>query len=87
LRAAYQLLGIELEIIPLPAKRALLEAEKGNNYDTELARIEQAEKLLTNFVRIPVSLREIGTVAVASKNLKALSSQLGVESLSNYRVA
>jgi polar amino acid transport system substrate-binding protein len=87
LRAAYQLLGIELEIIPLPAKRALLEAEKGNTYDAELARIEQAEKLLTNFVRIPVSLREIGTVAVASKDLKALSSQLGVESLSNYRVA
>jgi hypothetical protein len=57
----------------------LLEAEKENTYDAELARIEQAKKLLTNFVRILVSLREIGTVAVASKDLKALSSQLGVE--------
>jgi hypothetical protein len=86
-RAAYQLLDIEMEISALPAKRALLEAEKGNIYDAELGRIEQAEKVLTNFIRIPVTLREITSVAIASKDLKNLSGQRGIANLKNYQVA
>ena len=87
MRAAYQLLDIELEITPLPAKRALLETENGNTYDAELGRIKQAETLLTNFVRIPVILRDIGLVAITVRGLKNLSDHLGLVNLRDYRVA
>ncbi|MFT6029046.1 MAG: polar amino acid transport system substrate-binding protein [Oleiphilaceae bacterium] len=86
-RAAYQLLDIELEIYLLPAKRALIEAEKSNTYDAVLARIKNAEKQLPSFVRIPVKLRELNVVAVASRKFNNLSGQQGIANLKNYNIA
>lgn len=83
LKAAYRLLNITINITPLPAKRALLEAEQGTLFDAELARIKEAESLLSNFIRIPVVLRTISSVAVTSEE----TTPLKAEDFSQYRTA
>lgn len=85
-RAAYEMLGIKLEITPLPAQRSLVEAQENIVFDAELARVVQAESQLTNLIRIPVSLKEISLVAVAHNKLQGLSGQQGIESLEQFRV-
>tara|TARA_R110001592_G_scaffold103298_1_gene291121 strand:- start:3938 stop:4630 length:693 start_codon:yes stop_codon:yes gene_type:complete len=87
IKAAYQQLDISLEITMLPAERAFLEAEKSDVYDAELGRIKAAGDRLTNFIRIPVSLIELGLIAVGSAKIKNIGGPTGIKNLKNYRVA
>lgn len=53
---AYQELDINPQIVRMPAKRALAESSKNSWVDAELVRVAEAEKILPNFIRIPVPL-------------------------------
>jgi hypothetical protein len=59
----YRRLGHEMKLIPLPGKRSIVEANKGN-VDGELIRIKLSEKLLPNLTRIPTSIDSIRVVAI-----------------------
>lgn len=64
---AYQELDINPQIVRMPAKRALAESSKNSWVDAELVRVAEAEKILPNFIRIPVPLM---TLKVSSYSLK-----------------
>ena len=52
----YQNLGFEVQIVGMPAQRALVESGKNTWVDAELARVPAAEKLLPDFIRVPAPL-------------------------------
>lgn len=56
---AYRQVGIDAKIQYLPAKRALLEAQKNKRFDAELARIAMAGSGLQHMLRVPVAVHEI----------------------------
>ncbi len=66
LKKAYQQAGMEIELKRLPAKRSLVDANRGV-YDGELARVRNIEKMAPNLVRIPVSVYTTNVV-VFTKN-------------------
>ena len=57
---AYQLIGANVEILHMPAKRSLHEAATNSVVDAELARIQVAQASLPNFIRITEPLYSVG---------------------------
>lgn len=62
LRTAYERLGIAVEGRPLPAARALAEADAGNS-DGEVNRIAEIENAHPELIRIPVAVNVLDGVA------------------------
>ena len=56
---AYNNIGYQVEIVRMPAKRALHEANISQWVDGELARVEIAGKVLKNHIKIPIPLYSI----------------------------
>lgn len=81
---AYSNLNIKTEIVHLPAKRALIEAQKNTWVDGELVRIDSAKDQLPNYYKIPVKLMEID-VAIYSNLPK--STMFSWKNLTNYKIA
>lgn len=80
---AYQELNIQVEIIRMPAKRALAESSKNTWVDAELARVAEAEVYLPNFIRIATPLMTAGVNSYSLKNDIDISDW---QSLKNYHV-
>jgi len=80
---AYALMGYQIEVIKLPAKRALYQAKNDSTIDGELLRVENAEQWLPNHIRIPVPIVNI-EVAAYVKNFQVDIS--GWQSLSPYKL-
>jgi len=80
---AYALMGYEVEIIKLPAKRALYQAKSDSSIDGELLRVESAEQWLPDHIRIPMPIVNI-EVAAYVKNVHFEVS--GWSSLSPYKL-
>ena len=71
--SAYQQLGIDVEIIKLPAKRALIEANNSEWVDAELGRAGEAQGFLKDYIKLPVELFFVDVVAVSREAIKSLS--------------
>lgn len=59
----YSRLGYRIEITKLPNRRALYEASNRDWVDGELARVKDAEHLLSSHIRIPVPVAKIAASA------------------------
>ena len=62
---AYKNIGIDVEIIPLPAKRSLMEALHSDWVDAELGRVADAQKFLISYLKVPVPLFYADVVAIS----------------------
>lgn len=80
---AYQQLGIAAEIIRMPAKRSLIEASKNTWVDAELARVEAAQGILNDYIKVPFALRTFDILAYSNDKLFSISSWAG---LRDYKV-
>mgnify|MGYP000429725579 CR=1 FL=1 len=80
---AYALMGYQIEIVKLPAKRALYQAKSDSSIDGELLRVKSGEKWLPNHIRIPVPIVKI-EVAAYVKGIQFEVS--GWPSLSPYKL-
>jgi len=65
LRHAYQSLGLELEVLRMPAERSLISANQGDS-DGELYRRAGLESRYPNLLRVPVVLARYEIVAFAT---------------------
>lgn len=65
---AFARLGLELEVIKLPAERALVNANKGIE-DGNLLRIAGLEKIYPNLVRVPEKLMDTEFVGYSLKDI------------------
>jgi len=84
LKEAYSRLGIEIIIEYYPAKRSLILANEGKEYDGELHRIIGMEKRFPNLVRVPVFIYLLEGMVVSKKiNFEVK----GWESLKPYTIA
>ena len=79
----YQKLNIKTEIVRMPAKRAFVTALKSDWVDAELARIAAVEKLLPDYIRVPISLLALDINSYSVKPEVEISSW---QSLSGYKV-
>jgi len=77
---AYKALNIEVNIIRMPAKRALAESSKNTWVDAELARVADAEKYLPNFIKIPVPLMAMKVSAYSLNTYVDISSWQSLQS-------
>jgi polar amino acid transport system substrate-binding protein len=82
--AAYSRIGLKLDVVRLPAKRALPDANEGK-YDGELYRIKEIGQEFPNLQMVPTSIGSIEFVAYGSK--KANLHITSWDSLKNYRLA
>lgn len=82
LTVVYQRAGIEMEIVPLPAKRAAYEVGSGYK-DGELMRIESYQADKTNLYKIPYPLGYVTTQLYVHKGL----IDFNLDALSSYRLA
>ncbi|WP_432460592.1 substrate-binding periplasmic protein [Agarivorans sp. QJM3NY_25] len=57
--SAYAIMGYKIELLGMPAKRALRQARDNPNIDAELARSQLVENYLTNYIRIPVPVKTL----------------------------
>ena len=64
---AYKNIGIDAEIMHLPAKRSLLEALHSGWVDAELGRVADAQEFLTSYLKVPVPLFYADVVAVSTQ--------------------
>ena len=84
----YQNIGYQVEIIKMPAKRAMHEAIHGQWLDGVVGRTALSEKLLKDYIRIPVAL---GSVSIHAYFLSGtLTQPEGIGSwadLRDYKVA
>ncbi len=81
---AYHNLGINIEVVYLPAQRAIAEAKKNTWVDAELFRIESATNVLPQYIKVPTKLFEMDVIAYSNNRSIVLN---GWNSLKNYRVA
>ena len=85
---AYQDIGYRVEVVPMPAKRAMHEAVHGEWVDGVVGRAEMAAEILNHFIRIPVAIGQVEIFAYfrqdAEKELAAIDSWA---QLSRYQVA
>jgi polar amino acid transport system substrate-binding protein len=65
---AFAKIGRKAKIVPLPAERSLINANRGIN-DGDLLRVEGIDKLYPNLVRVPVRLIDFEFVAFARQAL------------------
>jgi polar amino acid transport system substrate-binding protein len=70
---AFNRIGREAKIVPMPAERSLINANRGIN-DGDLLRVEGIEKLYTNLVRVPVRLIDFEFVAFTKQALPPFST-------------
>lgn len=71
IQKAYTKIGYKVEIVQMPAVRAIKESNSGELVDGEVARTMFAQKFMTKQIRIPVSLGKIDISAfVKNKDLK-----------------
>ena len=82
--AAYNNLNYNTEFYYLPISRGLVEAQKNTWVDAELGRVESAQYILTDFIKVPV---KIFTTDVVAYYLSPSMTVNGWESLSKYRIA
>lgn len=82
-RKAYENIGVEISILPLPGTRALIVANKGEAVDGELFRISGIEKVHTNLIPIEVALHKSEWM-VYTKNKEFQVN--GWESLKPYKI-
>ncbi len=68
LKQAYEKLGVSMELVRLPASRALIEANNGVQIDGELIRIAGLAKQYPNLVQIPVMIANF-KISVFSKTI------------------
>lgn len=83
LREAYAKMGLDIDTKPLPAKRALIHANKGE-VDGELFRIGGIEKTNTNLVQVPVAINQLDGMVMTHGEIFEVK---GWESLKPYRIA
>ncbi|WDE12603.1 substrate-binding periplasmic protein [Thalassomonas haliotis] len=85
---AYNNIGYQVEIVKMPAKRAIHEAVYGDWVDGEVGRTALAGELMTNYTPIDVPLGTLEIYAYFLKDrLKATLNASDWLSLSGYRVA
>lgn len=85
---AYNNIGYQVEIVKMPAKRAIHEAVHGDWVDGEVGRTALAGKLMTNYTPIDVPLGTLEIYAYFLRNdLKTAMNVSDWQSLSGYRVA
>ena len=67
-KQAYKELGYNVKFEKLPAGRSILESNRLDIYDAELARVKEAEKLLPNHIRItePILRMNVRTYSLSS---------------------
>ncbi len=83
LKQAYEKLGVNMVLVRLPASRALIEANNGEQIDGELIRIAGLTKQYPNLVQIPVMNANF-KISVFSKTIDFNVN--GWESLKPYEV-
>ena len=83
-RAAYQQLGYQIEILPMPAKRSLHQARDSEDIDSELARTIYAAGYLPKHTLIPVPVGQLKVAAFVNNEALVIHSW---SDLKNYRVA
>jgi polar amino acid transport system substrate-binding protein len=71
-KLAFKRIGREAQIVPLPAERSLINANRGIN-DGDLLRVEGIEKAYPNLVRVPVRLIDFEFVAFSKKTVPPIS--------------
>ena len=81
---AYQNLGINIDVVYLPAQRAIAEAQKNTWVDAELFRIESASNVLPQFIKVPTKLFEMDVIVYSTNRSITLDGWI---SLKNYRLA
>ena len=81
---AYGNIGYKVKIFPFPARRAIIKPWTGIPYDAQLMRVIEAEKMLPNYIRIPVVVGQAKTLAYAKDENLIVE---GWNSLSKYRIA
>lgn len=84
IKKAYQSIGIQIDIIYLPAKRSLVEAQKNTWVDGELVRINMGDNLLPDFIKVPVKLMDVELAAYSIKEHVVFN---GWDSLKNYKLS
>lgn len=82
LKEAYGLIGIQIQVAPFPAERALLLSNQGK-VDGELVRAVVIEKSNPNLIRIPVSIWNLDLVVFTKDTSFEVD---GWESLKPYRI-
>lgn len=65
---AYRRIGWNAELITLPYERSEYEANRGRIIDAELARTSEAEKTLTNLIRLEPSIFPVYTSIFTTRN-------------------
>ena len=83
LQEAYAKIGFKVEIVNMPAIRALNESNSGKIVDGEVARTLFAQKFIKNQIRIPVSLGKLDISAFVKKLDIKIN---GWESLKGYNI-
>lgn len=83
LKKAYEKLGVSMVLVRLPASRALIEANNGEQVDGELIRISGLTNQYPNLIQIPVMIAEL-KISVFSKTVNFDVD--GWESLKPYEV-
>ena len=82
LKVAYAKLGIKLTIVPLPARRALMEANSGQS-DGDVARMGGLEEQFPNLIPVNIPINTVyGAAFSCDANVKITS----VEDLAQYKV-
>ena len=67
---AYDNLDIQYKVVPMPAERALIEADKSDWVDAVLARVDIQHQHLKEYLKVPVVLREVGIIAFSRQAIK-----------------
>lgn len=80
---AYAELGYQIDLVPMPAKRSLRQANQSQDIDSELARTKLVTPLLTNYLRIPVAITQINIAAFVVRDDIEI---IGWQSLQAYNV-
>lgn len=69
--AVYEQLGYQAKVIKTPAKRSLIEVSQGK-FDAELGRVEAAQTLFTDFIRIPVPIMSFNILAISAVDVPTI---------------
>lgn len=80
IKEAYQRIGLEVNIIRLPAKAAIMRASKGKS-DAELFRVNNINQQFTQLIKLPVPIN------VVEATIASLSNEINVQTwndLSQY---
>jgi len=83
-REAYQKIGYQIEILPMPAKRSLYQARESESIDGELARTVGAAGYLPKHILIPVPVAYLKVAAFVNNTELSIHSW---SDLKDYKVA